>query len=77
MTDNIIDQTPQGTSFPPVAKATAQGVTTNPPRSPLQGQFARQWQWALWAARQKNKAAQSNPVTGADGDTINARVPLA
>jgi len=33
-------------------------------------------QTAAYLIRKKNRAAQSNPVTGADGDTINARVPL-
>jgi len=68
MADNITDQqTSDSGSFPPVEKVSA-GDLSNPPKSPLQGPHARQWQRALQLIRNKNRAAQSNN---------GKRVPLA
>jgi hypothetical protein len=66
MTDNITDQAPQTAQpFPPV-KPTS-GPMTNPPQ-PKSPRLAQALQWAAWAIRKKNRAAQSNN---------GQRVPLA
>lgn len=56
-TNNVIQPRPE---FPQSPKSQDAGALTNPPRSPLQGPHALQWQWALWNIRRKNQAAQAN-----------------
>jgi hypothetical protein len=47
-------------SFPLTPIPAAVGTVLNPPRSPLQGKFALQWQRALQLIRNRNRAAQAN-----------------
>jgi hypothetical protein len=62
MTDqtNKMDVVQPRSEFPPPPKPQELGAFTNPPRSPLQGPHALQWQRALQIIRAKNRAAQAN-----------------
>ncbi len=61
MTQNQNDLVKPRPEFPPPPpKPQELGALTNPPRSPLQGPHALQWQRALQLIRNKNRAAQAN-----------------
>jgi hypothetical protein len=56
-TNDVVQPRPE---FPPPPKPQELGALTNPPRSPLQGPHALQWQRCLQLIRNKNRAAQTN-----------------